>query len=423
MQKLFFLFFLFSFLLSKPATAQTAAPVFFKGAIKEKRVTLQKNIIQNTITRNLSFPLNIDTEESWADAFWAMELLHYKSPWTDGRVKMAVDSIGLHTTFFQRALLEILYANYDNRFVAPIAAFMNTATDMKIYALCAEYIMHTDIKRLPPIDQDAVTRRLVTNKKDEAIAHQFFQRIPTAKQPRNYNIAKETSDPDFLKNRTILFSFQRKNRNYPGLAVVRDSAGNFITTDDGKLFSVPQLAMSVSNLPGYLTNGNTPQGIFRMLGFDTSRSNFIGPTTNVQLTMPFETSLIKFFGDSSITEIEWTEQWYKKLLPGKLKNCDALYESFYAGQAGRTEIIAHGTTVDPEYYRGQLYYPQTPTMGCLCTKEIWSDVDGKRLESDQEKLVSALRKAGGPNGYCVVIEIDDEQKPVEVLDILPYIIK
>ena len=155
-----------------------------------------------------------------------------------------------------------------------------------------------------------------------------------------------------------------------------------------------------------------------MYGFDTSKTTFIGPTTNIQLTMPFETSLQHFFNDSTITDSVWTEGWYKKLLPANLKNCWPLYESFYAGKAGRTEIIAHGTTVDPEYYAGEMYYPQTPTMGCLCTKEIWSNVDGKRLESDQQKLATALQKAGGANGYCVVIEIDDEQKPVTLHEIL-----
>ena len=98
-----------------------------------------------------------------------------------------------------------------------------------------------------------------------------------------------------------------------------------------------------------------------------------------------------------------------------------LYESFYAGKAGRTEIIAHGTTIDPSFYVGEKYYPQTPTMGCLCAKEIWSDEDGKRLESDQQKLVNALQIAGGAKGYCVVLEIDDAQKPISFDEILSLI--
>jgi hypothetical protein len=89
-----------------------------------------------------------------------------------------------------------------------------------------------------------------------------------------------------------------------------------------------------------------------------------------------------------------------------------------AGKIGRNEIIAHGTTVDPEWYAQQPFYPLTPTQGCLCTKEIWSAVNGLRLQSDQIKLVNAIKKAGGANGYCLLIEIDDQQKPVSLKEII-----
>ena len=87
--------------------------------------------------------------------------------------------------------------------------------------------------------------------------------------------------------------------------------------------------------------------------------------------------------------------------------------------AGRTEIIAHGTTINPAYYKGEPYYPLTPSLGCLCTKEIWNE-DGKRTISDQAELVNAVQLAGGANGYYVVIELNDEQRPVAMDDILPF---
>jgi hypothetical protein len=48
-------------------------------------------------------------------------------------------------------------------------------------------------------------------------------------------------------------------------------------------------------------------------------------------------------------------------------------------------------------------------------------VDGRRIKSDQQKLVNAVKAAGGANGYVVVIEIDDKQKAVSLADILPYL--
>ena len=43
------------------------------------------------------------------------------------------------------------------------------------------------------------------------------------------------------------------------------------------------------------------------------------------------------------------------------------------------------------------------------------------MESDQQKLVNAIKKAGGADGYCVVIEIDDQQEPVSIKEILRYL--
>jgi hypothetical protein len=98
-----------------------------------------------------------------------------------------------------------------------------------------------------------------------------------------------------------------------------------------------------------------------------------------------------------------------------------MLESFYAGKAGRTEIIAHGTTIDPGYFKGMPFYPLTPTQGCLSTKEIWSETTGRILESDQQKLSNAISKAGGPSGYAIVINLDDREEPVSINDIIPFL--
>ena len=395
--------------------------VFFKGASREKRNNLYRNIVQNTISKNLSLPLTFDTEENWMDAFGAIELLRYQSPWINGRVSLAIDSMEKRSPSFQRALLELVFSTYPNQFVKQVSDLMNNCADAKVFAMAAAYRMQNNLPCFTNTQMENKITQLIKTKKDEAITQQLLYSIHPPPFQQNSVPVSDILHPGFLKNNTILFSFQRKNRNYPGLALVRDTAGNFIKDDNGNIFSVPQLARSISNLPGYLTNGNTPQGIFWMHGFNISRTSFIGPTTNIQLSMPFETSLRNFFYNATITDTAWTEEWYKKLLPANLANYLPLYESFYAGKAGRSEIIAHGTTVDPGYYVGEKYYPQTPTMGCLCTKEIWSDEDGKRVESDQQKLVNALQLAGGAKGYCVVLEIDDAQKPITIDEILSFI--
>lgn len=407
------------------AKAQNDNGLFVKDALKENRAKQYQNLVTNSITKNLSLPLTDSTEENWQDAFFAMELISYRSPWTDEQVRKGLDSVEKRSAGFQRSVLELLYTLKIRDFRAEISDLLRKTPDSKIFSMCAEYLLlldhSTDVA--DKIHRLAIEKnRLPDDEKSSAILTSLINRTGSTRSGTNpFRSIQKIFAADYLKGNIIVYSIQRKDRNYPGIVIIKDRNGDYIKDDRGKIFFVPQLARSITNLPGYLTNGNTPEGFFRMHGFDVSKSMAIGPTPNIQLLMPGETAVQVFFNNSALADIPWTKELYKIILPESLKDYQPLYESFYAGMAGRTEIIAHGTTVNPEYYKNQPYYPLTPTQGCLCTKEIWSTVDGKRIESDQQKLIDALIKAGGADGYVVVIELDDQQKPVTINDILPYL--
>ena len=415
----------FLLLCALQTTAQTDDAPVFKGGVKASREKIYNDIIKYGITRNLSLPLADSTEENWESAFDDLELINYKEPWVNDKIRMAFDGIEKRSTDFQRSLLEMLYALNNKAYVTQVNKLLQQTDNAKIFAMCGEYLIQC--KAITPeflfIVKGKSQQMLTDNDgKTNTIIACFMTSLAHAQSKKNAALPiKDCLDKKYLKNNVVLYSIQRKNRNYPGIVIIKDGNGNFVRDDKGNIFSVPQLARSISSLPFYLTNGNTPQGIFRMHGFEVSRSQALGPTQNIQLMMPYEISVQKFLNDSSIADTGWVIERYKELLPGSWKKYFPAYETYYASKAGRTEIIAHGTTVDPEYYKGQPYYPHTPTEGCLCTKEIWSALDGKRTESNQQKLVDAINKAGGPDGYLIVIEIDDQQKPVSIDEILPYL--
>ena len=391
-----------------------------KDAVRANREKLYRNIVNNTITKNLSVSLSDSTEEQWQDAFWAMELIHFHSPWVDSKIRDGITGIQNQTIAFQYAILELAFCNYPQQFDKEIWDLFIKTTDSKILSICAIYLSGSS--------QLNDRRELLVNKirqqyekaPADPFLFQLYHRFVVADSSTVPPVAAFLQQ-DYLPGNVLLFSFQRKDRNYPGLALVRDRSGKFMKDDAGDLFSVPQLARSVANLPGFLTNGNTPEGISRMDGIDHSQSSFIGPTANIQLTMPFEYKAAHFFKDSTLTDSSWNLEQYKSLLPAAARDHIALLESWYAGKAGRTAIIAHGTTIDPAWYKGTPYFPLTPTQGCLCTKETWSDTTGLLMESDQQKLVNVILAAGGANGYCIVINIDDQHKPVTLADILPLL--
>ncbi len=415
MIKVFLSFITLNIFLCFNTQAQTERPTYAPNTTKDTRAKEYKYLLYS-INKNLLTDLVDSTEENWQDAFGAMELLNYRTPFIDARIRTAImDSVEKRSTGFQRALLEMAYSLYPKDFVPQVISLAKQTNDAKLFAMCCEYLLinnrHSEYKNLVLTRaKDSLLNPNADNPFFTVLQNKFLLKS-TPKPPLSDLLSKA-----FLPNEMVLFSFQRSNRNFPGLVMVRGKDGAFVKAKDGKYFAVPQLARSCSNMPGYITNGNTPQGIFKVFGFAVSQSSFIGPTTNIQMVLPYENSsdvadsVTRSLGDN-----------YRFLLPKSWKNYYPFYEAYYAGKAGRSEIIAHGTTVNTAYYKKQLYYPFTPTQGCLCTKEIWSAVDGKRMESDQQKLVDAVKKAGGANGYCVVIEIDDQQKPVSIKDILPFL--
>ena len=419
-----FLKFFFAFLTMLASTqlfAQYDVPLYTSYTTEAARAKMNERLIKNSITKNLLLPLSDSTEENWEDAFDAMEVMNYHAPFVQSKVEAAFDSIGVRSVSFQRALMELAYANYPGKFIMQTNVLLEETTDPKIFAVCAEYLLQ---HKKADAEKEILSKKLLEKFTDTAYKNPVLFMLSTRLKSADVNqqpvheVLKDIVSKNFLPGQIVMYSFQRKNRDYPGMVLIRNADGNFVRDSSGNLFHLPQLARSISNLPGYLRNGNTPQGIFKMFGFGVSMSNFIGPTANVQMGMPVELSIQKFFDDSTILDSAWTIDWYQKLIPKKLQSYLPLYDSYYAGLAGRSEIIAHGTTIEPDYYAGKPYFPLTPTQGCLCTKEIWN---GKRLESDQQKLVNGLLEVGGANGYCVVIEIDDKQAPVAIKDLLPYL--
>lgn len=397
--------------------------LFFKSTLKSNREKTYRNLVQNTIQQNLSYALTDSTEDNWQDAFYALELLRYRSLWLDGKIKEAAERLSGQSVSFQRAALELFYSNYPDTFYQPVKLLLMQTQQPKIFAMCAHYILQSgraseDINFL-----SVKTQQFLQSNVDDPILQQLAFAINDRKTPVAFPSIAPLFQKDYLPGHNLVLSFQRKNRNFPGLVMVRDASGKFVKDSTGLHFAVPQLARSVSNLPGYITNGNTPEGIFRMEGYDVSQTTFIGPTVNVQLTMPFENTPAHFYADSTLSDTSFSLISYLNLLPAELRNYYPLQQSFFAGKAGRTEIIIHGTTVPISWYTKEVYYPLTPTMGCLTSKETWDEETGQRAESDQQKLINALIKAGGPRGYTIVVNINDEQRPVTMQDILPYLEK
>jgi hypothetical protein len=393
---------------------------YSKAALKSEREKFLKNSIDQKINQSLSLPLNDSTEDKYISAFWAMELLQYRNENTDAAIKNSLKDFQNRSSEFQRALLEVIYTLYQNEFNNEILQLISSINNPKLFAMCIHYLKSdTDIEILKKLTLDfvlkfspAVESPIITILKyDLSSRFQSDSKLP----PLNDLLKK-----DFGADIIVIYSIQRLNRDYPGLLIIKKSDGKFLRDESGEIFLIPQLARATTDLPGYITNGNTPEGILSIQGKDVSKNPFIGPSPNIQLVLPFEVNP-KIYFHNEVYDTIWAEEYYRNLLPDSWKDYTPIYEAYNAGKAGRNEIIAHGTTIDPEFYKNKPYYPFTPSLGCLTTKEIWSGENGKLVESGQIKLMNVLSYLESDRGFFIVVNIDDKHSPVtlnEIKDII-----
>jgi hypothetical protein len=345
-----------------------------------------------------------------------ISLMYFRPPGIFNFIKKSLSDFHSNSPEFNNHLLEALKALYPDSSKSLIGKIVRQTKDISTFVYGACVLMHYPKKfELAFVDSLIETKFPNSN---NLLLKLFRSEINSEQTSIKEELSEILSSP-FQKGKTIIFSFQRCDRSFPGLTIIRKPDGKFVRNDGGKIFAVPQLAFSVANLPGYLKNGNTPQGIFSVVGFYITQKESIGPTPIILTRIPFGKSPEIFFhGQNNFKK--WNIKDYKALLPSSLKDYPPIYEAFYSGKLGRRLLVMHGSTDDLDFYRGEKYFPLTPTRGCLSTIEIWNE-SGYAIRSDQAQLVNAFFRTKQPKGFLVVLNIDDEKKPVTLDELLPFI--
>jgi hypothetical protein len=324
---------------------------------------------------------------------------------------------------FQRAVLTAAYTLDADGSAPLIAGWFEQLAAPRQFAIAA-YILRRADRGAPQRQRlrDAILRR---DDRDDArlqalaqVLDEDFAGVAPARPP----LADLLATP-LTPGLPVIYSLQRRDRRQPGLALVRDVDGRFVRRADGRLFAVPQLALALSGLPGTVTLGNTPQGLFTVVGAGTASSALIGPTPYLQSKLPIEATPAEFA--HAATEGDWSEARYEAWLPPSWQRYPPIKEAWLAGRAGRDEIWVHGNVgypgADPLQPSRQPYHPGAPTDGCLMALETWSP-DGRLLRSDQLELAQAYTRSGRDQGYLLVVELDAREAAVTLDEVEPEIL-
>ncbi len=320
---------------------------------------------------------------------------------------------------FQREVLSVAHSHYARESFQPVSKLVEQLTSPREFAIAAYTVLQTD---------SSVARReaLTAVMRAHFVDWQTEPRLVALDHVLNADIAAERRARPPLADLfaaplrpgyPVVFSLQRSDRRHFGLAVVRGADGRFVRNADGSLFNIGQLAMAITNLPGTITNGNTPQGVFTVVGAGTATNQWIGPTPYLESKVPVEATIAEFEHALVAAPEEWSEARYQSFLPASWRDYFPMKEAWLAGVAGRNEMLMHGTTINPDYYRDTPEYPGTPSAGCMVAMEYWSKIDGKMLQSDQLSLGKAFTHDGIDQGYPVVVELNDATTPVSLAEV------
>jgi len=317
----------------------------------------------------------------------------------------ALPALGQRDAEIQRALLTAAHTLYANEAAPLIWPLLPQLTASKSFAIAAYTLLQADPAAAERL-RELVPRQFPDWADDARLTALVLRLRPSAAaQPPLPELLAAPLRPGF----PVIVSLQRPGRQQMGLALVRGADGRFVRDAAGQLFTSPQLALARSGLPGTITNGNTPQGVFTLVGAGTATNPNIGPTPYLHSKLPIEASVAEF--EHADAAGDWSEAVYDSYLPESWRAWAPIKEAWLAGRAGRDELLVHGTTINPAYYAGASWFPGTPQQGCMISSETWDPATGRLLASRQLTLAQAYAAASPRDdlaGYLVVVELAGE---------------
>ncbi len=398
--------------------AQTAKDTIYSSfVLDQRRASFNEHLQKRVLDQNMTQQLDSNTEASFRESCGAIAQFIVQSPSIKIGFAQLFDKYQQLNYSTKRVFLEAVYASYPKEYEKEMGTLLLIETVPKLFAMQAVYLyrMHPQKSTLDFIN--VYFDQHFSNSGN----NQLLIELKKYLNNREVNLQQKTPKlKDLFEHQKsigtkIIYSFQRWNRDYPGIAIIQNADGSFQRDSNGHILMIEQLARAGSNLPYFLTNGNTPQGIFSITGTEVSHSLFIGPTPNFQMLMPYEAD--SAFWHTSYDNSKDSLSNYNNLLPPSWRNYAPITESYYAGKIGRSEILSHGTTIEPSFFKGKHFYPISPTQGCLCAKEIWDPTTGRLIESEQFKLLNGFLSTPGTKGFLMVINVDNQQKAVSKKEI------
>ncbi len=195
----------------------------------------------------------------------------------------ALPTLGQRDADTQRALLTAAHTLYATDAEPLLWQLLPQLTQSKPFAIAVYTLLQARPGTAPTLA--SITWTQFPNWADDARLAALIWRLLVYADPPSPPLPDLLAAP-LRPGYPVIFSLQRTDRQEMGLALVRGADGRFVRDASGQLFASPQLALARSGLPGTITNGNTPQGVFTIVGAGTATNPNIGPRPTCTASCP-----------------------------------------------------------------------------------------------------------------------------------------
>src|SRR5581483_6576152 len=210
---------------TRRAAAQTSREdIYSQAVLYQQRVALEKDLRQRITGSNMNLPLDSNSEYKYMSACWAISQFLLYSP----QVAAGFDTLfhGYSTLSYdtKKAFLEAVYAVAPQRYATQIRSILDDEPDPKLFSLCAAYLYRVDsstgngntlkirmVEKFPGYDTIPVLQELASY----LSYHMAQQRSPLPDLSSLFAYQR-------AKRQKTIYSFQRWDRDYPGMAVIQD---------------------------------------------------------------------------------------------------------------------------------------------------------------------------------------------------------
>src|SRR5258708_297768 len=225
-----------------------------------RRVALEKDLRERIIGKHFTVPLDSNSEGGDLSGCWAVSQFLFDGPEVLGgfrRLFAGYDSLSYDTP---RAFLEGLCAVAPGQYIHEVGGIFDRETDARLFALCAVYLYRQDTSTA---NANQLKIRLVEKFPSDTLA--VLQELENYLSYHTANVRGKAPDIGELlgyqrgNGQKMIYSFQRWDRDYAGLAIIQNTDGGFWPGGPGRLHVFEHLPRSRPDLPYFLTHCNTPQ--------------------------------------------------------------------------------------------------------------------------------------------------------------------